>query len=52
MLDGPADGTPEPLQLKLPTDFKALVLVGIFSLMFLYALYMTGEMSDSDTSVG
>jgi predicted PurR-regulated permease PerM len=44
MPDGPATADrPEPLELTLPTDFKALVLVGIFSLMLLYALYITGE---------
>ena len=43
MPDGPANDGPEPMELKLPTDFKAMVLVGIFSLLFLYALYITGE---------
>lgn len=43
MPDGPANDRPESMELKLPTDFKAMVLVGIFSLMFLYALYITGE---------
>ncbi len=39
-----------PLELTLPTDFKALVLVGIFSLMLLYALYITGEISSRSSS--
>ncbi|MCW5737446.1 MAG: AI-2E family transporter [Enhydrobacter sp.] len=43
MPDGPENERPEPLELKLPSDFKAMVLVGIFSLLFLYALYLTGE---------
>jgi predicted PurR-regulated permease PerM len=29
--------------MRLPTDLKALVLVGIFTLLFLYMLYITGE---------
>ena len=43
MPDGPATDRPEAMELTLPTDFKAIVLVGIFSLLFLYALYITGE---------
>ena len=43
MPDGPANDRSEPMELKLPTDFKAMVLVGIFGLLFLYALYITGE---------
>ena len=43
MPDGPANDRSEPIELKLPTDFKAMVLVGIFGLLFLYALYITGE---------
>src|SRR6187397_134558 len=43
MPDGPATDRPESMELTLPTDFKAIVLVGIFSLLSLYALYITGE---------
>lgn len=43
MPDGSAAERAEPLELQLPTDLKALVLVGIFSLLLLYALYLTGE---------
>jgi predicted PurR-regulated permease PerM len=34
---------PERTQMRLPTDLKAMVLVGIFTLMILYALYITAE---------
>lgn len=43
MPDGPANDRPEPRELTLPTDFKAMVLVGIFSLLLLYGLYIAGE---------
>ena len=43
MPDSLANDRPERMELQLPTDLKAIVLVGIFSLLFLYALYITGE---------
>ena len=43
MPDGPANESPEPVELSLPTDIKAMAVVGIFSLMFMYTLYITGE---------
>lgn len=43
MPDGPVNERPEVLELQLPTDLKALLLTGIFSLLLLYALYLTGE---------
>jgi predicted PurR-regulated permease PerM len=43
MPDGPADDRSELMELQLPTDLKAMLLLGIFSLLFLYALYLTGE---------
>lgn len=54
MPDGPVD-TSQPdsaqsdstrtdaLEIVLPTDLKALLLVGIFTLLLMYALYLTGE---------
>ena len=43
MSDSPANDRPELVELQLPTDLKAMVLVGIFTLLLLYALYITGE---------
>ena len=43
MSDSSAKDKSESTEIRLPTDLKAIVLVGIFSLLFLYALYITGE---------
>ena len=48
MTDSPATLPDEPKEaerkeLPLPSDLKALLLLGIFSLMAFYALYLTGE---------
>jgi predicted PurR-regulated permease PerM len=43
MADSSASDKPERPEIRLPTDLKAIVLVGIFSLLILYALYITGE---------
>ena len=43
MTDRPANDKPERSEIRLPTDLKAMLLVGIFSLLFLYALYITSE---------
>src|SRR4051812_1098964 len=43
MPDNPASDRPERTEIRLPTDLKAIVLVGIFSLLLLYALYITAE---------
>ena len=40
---GAVSEAPERKDLPLPTDLKALMLVGIFTLMAFYALYLTGE---------
>jgi predicted PurR-regulated permease PerM len=39
----PVSEAPERKDLPLPTDLKALLLLGIFALMAFYALYLTGE---------
>ncbi|HZV03869.1 MAG TPA: AI-2E family transporter [Gemmataceae bacterium] len=43
LTDGSASESAERKVLPLPKDFKATVLVGIFCLIVLYALYLTGE---------
>jgi predicted PurR-regulated permease PerM len=43
MADSSASDRPERSEIRLPTDLKATVLVGIFTLLFLYALYITAE---------
>jgi predicted PurR-regulated permease PerM len=43
MNSGPIKETPERKALPLPTDTKGLVLIGILTLISLYALYVTGE---------
>ena len=43
MADGPQPERVERAEMRLPTDLKAIVLVGIFALLVLYALYITGE---------
>jgi predicted PurR-regulated permease PerM len=43
LTDGLASEIAERKEIPLPKDFKATVLVGIFGLLVLYALYLTGE---------
>lgn len=43
MPDSVANDSPERPALQLPTDAKAMLLAGIFSLLLVYALYVTGE---------
>jgi predicted PurR-regulated permease PerM len=43
MTDSPASDSAERKEMPLPSDLKAMMLVGIFSLLLLYALYLTAE---------
>ena len=43
MSDTVENGGPERPELQLPTDVKAMLLAGIFCLLLVYALYVTGE---------
>jgi predicted PurR-regulated permease PerM len=43
MADSVENDSAERPALQLPTDAKAMLLAGIFSLLLMYALYMTGE---------
>jgi len=43
MTDSSAVDGADRKELALPTDFKAIMLAGIFGLLLFYALYLTGE---------